>query len=122
MRFDSSPLHTPDKLNGSALYILLDLVISKEKVRLQAYIAQRQEAKDLKSLQCGFESHYRHMIEKRFSLLGIINGLMNSDNLGDVHEELNHLCDLAGIPRLEGNFLTGWTEQDWKNVRSQYND
>ena len=55
-------------------------------------------------------------IPQRFSLLGIIGGLMVADNMGDVHEEINHLCDLAGIPRPEGNFLDGWTEQDWRNV------
>jgi hypothetical protein len=56
------------------------------------------------------------MLDKRFSLLGIIGGLMVSDNLGDVHEEINHLCDLAGIPRPEGSFPEGWTQQDWKNI------
>jgi hypothetical protein len=53
----------------------------------------------------------------RFSLLGIIGALMVSDNRGDVHEEINHLCDLAGVPRPEGNFLNGWTDQDWTNIR-----
>jgi hypothetical protein len=52
----------------------------------------------------------------RLSLLGIISGLMYADNLGDVHEEINHLCDLAGVPRPEGNFLDGWTEEDHRNV------
>ena len=55
----------------------------------------------------------------RFSLLGIIRGLMNSENLGDVHDELDHLCDLAGIPRLEGNFEEGWTNADFKNVEER---
>lgn len=52
----------------------------------------------------------------RFSLLGIIGGLMVSENLGDVHDEINHLCDLVGIPRPEGGFGDGWTAQDWRNV------
>lgn len=56
------------------------------------------------------------MIEKRFSLTGIIGALMVADNMGDVHDEINHLHDLVGIPRPEGNFLDGWTEQDWKNL------
>jgi len=55
-------------------------------------------------------------VPKRFSLLGIIGGLMVSENLGDVHDEINHLCDLAGIPRPEGSFEEGWTNQDWRNV------
>jgi len=53
----------------------------------------------------------------RFSLLGIISGLMVAENLGDVNDEILHLCDLAGIPRLEGGFLDGWTDEDWKLVR-----
>jgi hypothetical protein len=55
-------------------------------------------------------------VDRRFSLLGIIGGLMVSENQGDVHDEINHLCDLAGISRPEGNFLDGWTQQDWHNV------
>lgn len=61
-------------------------------------------------------------IPRRLSLLGIIGGLMVSENMGDVHDEINHLCDLAGIPRPEGNFLDGWTEQDWRNVREAGGD
>jgi hypothetical protein len=41
---------------------------------------------------------------------------MVSENMGDVHDEINHLCDLAGIPRPEGDFLEGWTGADWRNV------
>jgi len=52
----------------------------------------------------------------RFSLLGIIGGLMHAENLGDVADEINHLCDLAGIPRPEGNFIDGWTEEDFERV------
>lgn len=55
-------------------------------------------------------------VPRRLSLLGIIGGLMHSDNFGDVHEEINHLCDLAGVPRPEGNFLDGWTDQDLRNI------
>ena len=55
-------------------------------------------------------------IDKRFSLLGILAGLMVSENLGDVHDEINHLCDLIGIDRPEGNFVDGWTDEDLKRV------
>jgi hypothetical protein len=55
-------------------------------------------------------------IPPRFSLLGIISGLMVSENLGDVHDEIDHLHDLAGIPRPEGNYEEGWTDRDWRNV------
>lgn len=41
---------------------------------------------------------------------------MVSDNFGDVHEEINQLHDLAGLPRPEGNFLDGWTEQDFRQL------
>ncbi len=52
----------------------------------------------------------------RFSLLGIIRGLMVAENLGDVHDELNFLHDIVGLPRPEGGFGDGWTAQDWANV------
>lgn len=58
-------------------------------------------------------------IPQRFSLLGIIGGLMHADNLGDVHDEINHLHDLIGLPRPEGNFLDGWTDQDRANLREE---
>lgn len=52
----------------------------------------------------------------RFSLVGIIGGLMLSDHLGDVHDEIIHLHDLIGMPRPEGNYLDGWTDEDFLNV------
>jgi len=55
-------------------------------------------------------------IPERFSLLGIIGGLMVAENLGDVHDEINHLHDLIGLPRPEGGFIEGWTAQDLRNV------
>lgn len=55
-------------------------------------------------------------VPQRFSLLGIIRGLMVADNMGDVHDEINHLCDLAGVERPEGNFLLGWEPVSWENV------
>jgi len=41
---------------------------------------------------------------------------MVAENLGDVHDEINHLCDLAGIARPEGGFEEGWTSADWVRV------
>ena len=61
-------------------------------------------------------------VSKRFSLLGIIGGLMVADTLGDVHEEILHLCDLAGVPRPEGNFIDGWTGEDWRNIGEEVED
>lgn len=55
-------------------------------------------------------------VPERFSLRGIIAGLMVSENMGDVHEEINHLHDLVGLPRPEGNFLDGWTRDDWAQL------
>jgi hypothetical protein len=52
----------------------------------------------------------------RTSLLGIIGGLMVAENMGDVHDEINFLCELVGIPEPTGNFLDGWTARDWRNV------
>lgn len=56
------------------------------------------------------------MTPPRFSMLGIIRGLMLADNLGDVHDEINHLHDLVGLPRPEGSFEEGWTPADFRNV------
>lgn len=36
---------------------------------------------------------------------------MLSENLGDVHDEINLLCDLAGTERPEGRF-GDWTAKD----------
>jgi hypothetical protein len=57
-------------------------------------------------------------VHRRFSLKGIIQGLMLSDNLDDVHDEINYLHDLVGLPRPEGSFLEGWTEKDMQNVEA----
>jgi hypothetical protein len=61
-------------------------------------------------------------VEHRFSLLGIIGGLMHAENLGDVHDEINHLHDLAGLPRPEGDFLEGWTPSDWMTIGAHHDD
>lgn len=54
----------------------------------------------------------------RFSLFGIMGGLMVADHLGDVRDELDHLCDLVGIPRFQGGFGPDepWTEADWLSI------
>ena len=52
-------------------------------------------------------------MSKRDSLFGILRGLMVSENLGDVHDEINLLHDLIGLSRPEGNFNDGWTDKDW---------
>jgi hypothetical protein len=41
---------------------------------------------------------------------------MVAENMGDVHDEINFLCELVGIPEPTGNFLDGWTARDWRNV------
>lgn len=55
-------------------------------------------------------------VPERFSLLGIISGLMLAENLGDVRDEIDHLHDLAGLPRPTGGFLDGWTDEDLRRV------
>jgi hypothetical protein len=52
------------------------------------------------------------------SLLRIIRRLMMSENLGDVHNEVNLLHDLIGLPRPEGDFNYGWTDKDWAALSS----
>lgn len=56
-------------------------------------------------------------IPKRFSLLGVLQGLMVSDNLGDVADEIDHLHDLMGLDRPAGNFVEGWTAEDLARVK-----
>lgn len=41
---------------------------------------------------------------------------MLSENLGDVHDEINHLHDLVGLPQPSGNFLEGWKTEDLLRV------
>lgn len=48
--------------------------------------------------------------------LQIARSLMLADNLGDVHEVINKLHRIAGISEPEGDFLEGWTDQDYENV------
>jgi hypothetical protein len=52
---------------------------------------------------------------ERAMLLGVIRGLMLSENMGDVHDVLNALCLLAGVPKLKGSFWD-WEESDWASV------
>jgi hypothetical protein len=61
-------------------------------------------------------------VPERFSLLGIIGGLMLSDNLGDVRDEIDHLHDLIGLPRPEGGFVDGWTDDDMRRVGMEPDD
>lgn len=48
----------------------------------------------------------------RFSLAGILGGLMLAENLGDVKDEIDHLHDLIGLNRPTGNFVDGWADTD----------
>lgn len=43
-------------------------------------------------------------------------GLMVADHLGDVHEEIAVLRAAIGLPEADGNFLDGWTEDDWQGI------
>lgn len=45
-----------------------------------------------------------------------IRGLMLSDNLGDVHEEIDRLRAAIGLPALEGDYLSGWDAVDWEGT------
>lgn len=58
----------------------------------------------------------------RFSLFGIISGLMVAENLGDVHDEINHLHDLLGLPRPVGGFVEGWTKEDYAHIGKDVED
>lgn len=55
-------------------------------------------------------------IEEREQLLAIMGGLMMSDNMGDVHDEINRLCKVLDVPEPEGNYLEGWSDADLERV------
>lgn len=59
--------------------------------------------------------------DERKTLMGITRGLMLSENLGDVHDEINELHDLLGLLRPEGTFLYGepWTERDFERLSTE---
>lgn len=50
--------------------------------------------------------------------LSAIRGLMLSDNLGDVHEEIDRLRAAVDLPELEGDYLSGWEAVDWEGTGS----
>jgi hypothetical protein len=45
--------------------------------------------------------------------------LMMAENLGDVHDQINTLHRLMGLPEPEGDFLDGWTDADLAAVRDE---
>lgn len=51
----------------------------------------------------------------RSVILSVMEGLMLSDHLGDVHDELMALGGLVGVD-LEGDFVEGWTDEDMEAV------
>jgi hypothetical protein len=46
----------------------------------------------------------------------LLRGLMMSENLGDVHDQINRLHRLLGMPEPKGNFLDGWTDDDLRRA------
>lgn len=57
-----------------------------------------------------------HRPHRTGSLIGVLRGLMLSENLGDVRDEIDFLCDIIGIPRFDGDYLDGWTDDDYRSV------
>lgn len=49
-------------------------------------------------------------------LLEGIASLMLCDDVGEVHEVIDSLRKLVGLPALEGNKLDGWEEEDWEGL------
>ena len=54
--------------------------------------------------------------EEQRTLAEAIRRLMLSDTFGDVHEAVDVLRGLAGLPALEGDYLSGWEEADWIGI------
>lgn len=47
-------------------------------------------------------------------LFAILRHLMTAETLGDIHEGgIDPLCDLLHIKRPEGDFVEGWTDEDY---------
>lgn len=55
-------------------------------------------------------------------VLEVLSGLMLSDHLGDVHDQINRLCDLFDLDHLEGDYETGWTQNDCEMVGIDWED
>lgn len=53
---------------------------------------------------------------ERAALFEILRGLMMSDNLGDVHEEIDQLRKFVGLPETTGNFDSGWSRKDMESI------
>lgn len=54
--------------------------------------------------------------DERAALLSVIQTLMVADNFGDVHEAVIALHQVAELPEPEGNYLDGWTKEDYARV------
>lgn len=52
----------------------------------------------------------------REQLIATLRGLMLSEHLGDVHDEIIELAQHLGLDGLEGDFFDGWTDKDWASV------
>lgn len=61
-------------------------------------------------------SHYDAAKNNRDVVLAAIRSLMLSDNLGDVHEEVDRLRAAVGLAPLAGNYLSGWEPVDWEGI------
>ncbi len=57
----------------------------------------------------------RDAARKVADLPKVIRRLMLAENLGDVHDEINALHDLFGLPRPEGGFFE-WTDNDFAAI------
>lgn len=58
----------------------------------------------------------------RDRLLRLLRGLMEVRDLSDLHAEILRLCRILHVKFPEGNFVDGWTEDDWKRARGEYLD
>jgi len=56
--------------------------------------------------------------EERERLMKLLRGLMRCENMGDLHEQINLLCAVLHLRKPEGNFMDGWSVDDWKRARS----
>ena len=42
---------------------------------------------------------------------------MCCEHMGDVHDVLDEITSTLEAPRLNGDFIDGWTESDWATAR-----
>lgn len=60
--------------------------------------------------------------EERRTLKSVIAGLIVSENMGDVHDEIIILCEILGETPPVGGFVGGWDDGEFDRFFSEDSD